>query len=174
MKKKQLQSLVQMFVDPNTRFVILNKRGFFKRLSDEQCVKKMFRAKMGYELDLEHPKSFNEKLQWLKLYDHNPLYTTLVDKHEVKDYVASAIGKEYVIPTLGVWDRFEEIDFDALPDQFVLKCTHDSGGLVIVKDKSKLNIGAARKKINRSLKKNYYYYGREWPYKDVKPRIIAE
>lgn len=113
-------------------------------------------------------------MQWLKLHDRKPIYTTMVDKYEVKKYVADILGEEYIIPTYGVWDRFEDIDFDSLPDQFVLKCTHDSGGLVVCRDKSKLNKEEAKKKINKSLKNNYYFHNREWPYKDVKPRIIAE
>ena len=125
-------------------------------------------------LHLKNPRTFNEKLQWLKLYDRNPEYTRMVDKYEAKKYVAERIGEEYIIPTLGVWDRFEDIDFDALPDQFVLKCTHDSGGLVICKDKKSLDLAAARKKISACLKENYYWDYREWPYKNVKPRIIAE
>lgn len=134
----------------------------------------MYWARMGKRLNLKDPQTFNEKLQWLKLYDRKPEYTAMVDKHEAKKYVADKIGEEYIIPTLGVWERFEDIDFDALPDQFVLKCTHDSGGLVIVRDKSRLDKAAAKEKIDRSLKRNYYLHGREWPYKDVKPRIIAE
>lgn len=118
--------------------------------------------------------TYNEKLNWLKLHDHNPLYTTLVDKYEAKKYIARIIGNEYIIPTLGVWNSFDDIDFDRLPNQFVLKCTHDSEGLVIVKDKSKLDKKAAKEKIEAALKQNFYYIGREWPYKNVKPRIIAE
>ncbi len=98
----------------------------------------------------------------------------MADKYAVKKYVADKIGKEHIIPTLGVWDRFDDIDFDQLPDQFVLKCTHDSGGLIICKDKANLNVRAARKKINRCLRCNYYWRGREWQYKNIKPRIIAE
>ena len=124
--------------------------------------------------NLKEPKTYNEKIQWLKLHDKNPLYTTLVDKYEVKKYIADKIGEEYIIPTLEVWDSFDDIDFDSLPNQFVLKCTHDSGGLVICNDKNKLDIAQARKTITSSLKNNYYWSGREWPYKDVKPRIIAE
>jgi len=108
------------------------------------------------------------------LYDRNPLYTTLVDKYEVKEFVSNIIGSDYIIPTLGVWDKFDDIDFDKLPNRFVLKCTHDSGGLVICKDKALFDKKLAKKKINKCLKKNYYYHLREWPYKDVKPRIIAE
>ena len=124
--------------------------------------------------DLKDPKTFNEKLQWLKLHDRKPEYATMVDKYEAKKYVTERIGEEYIVPTLGVWDRFDDIDFDSLPNQFVLKCTHDSGGLVIVRDKSKLDKEAAKKKIEACLKVNYYWRKREWPYKNVKPRIIAE
>lgn len=125
-------------------------------------------------LNLKSPKRFNEKLQWLKLNCKRQDYTQKVDKYEVKKIVADIIGEEYIIPTLGVWDNFDDIDFDSLPNEFVLKCTHDSGGLVICKNKSELDIEYARKKINKSLKKKYFYEHREYPYKDVKPRIIAE
>ncbi|MGM9549912.1 MAG: ATP-grasp fold amidoligase family protein [Faecousia sp.] len=134
----------------------------------------VYRIHFGVYPDLEHPKTYNEKLNWLKLHDRQPQYTDIVDKYTVKKYISGIIGEEYVAPTLGVWDRFEDIDFDALPNQFVLKCTHDSGGLVICRDKSKLNKAKARRKINSSLKRNYYWTAREWPYKNVKPRIIAE
>ncbi len=137
-------------------------------------LKLKYRIVMKKKLNLANPTTYNEKLQWLKLYDHNPMYTDMVDKYEAKRYVAEHIGEEYIIPTLGVWDRFDDIDFDALPDRFVLKCTHDSGGLVIVKDKSQLDMAAAKAKIEKCLKRNFYYSGREWPYKNVKPRIIAE
>lgn len=152
----------------------LSFRGYLKWLPDELFLKIIFRLKMRYRLDLNNPKTFNEKIQWLKLYDRNPLYTSLVDKYEVRQFVKEKIGEEYLIPLLGVWDNFDDIDFEALPNQFVLKCTHDSGGLVICKDKSKLDIAAARKKIVDSLNFNYYWATREWPYKNVPPRIIAE
>lgn len=145
-----------------------------RKLSDKEFLNLVFKKKFGRDIDWENPVTFNEKLQWLKVYYRNPLYTNLVDKYEVKQYVADKIGEEYIIKTLGVWDSFDEIDFDLLPDRFVLKCTHDSGGLVIVKDKSKLDIDAARETIESSLKRNFYYQSREWPYKNVKPRIIAE
>lgn len=143
-------------------------------LPDSIFLKLTYRSRMGKKLNLKAPRTFNEKLQWLKMYDHNPAYTDMVDKHAVKDYIVKTIGAEYVIPTLGVWEHFEEIDFDQLPERFVLKCTHDSGGLVIVKDKALLDKKAARESIDRSLRRNYYYAGREWPYKNVPPRIIAE
>ena len=125
-------------------------------------------------MDIDNPTTFNEKLQWLKLHDRKPEYTQMVDKYEAKKYVAEKIGEQYIIPTLGVWDKFDEIDFDSLPNQFVLKCTHDSGGLVVCRDKSKLDFDLVKKKISKSLKQNYFWRGREWPYKNVKPRIIAE
>ena len=113
-------------------------------------------------------------MQWLKRYDRKPIYTTMVDKYTAKDYVASIIGKEHIIPTLGVWDKFDDIDFSKLPNKFVLKTTHNSGGVVVCRDKTSFNIQAARKKINKCLSFNYYKIGREWPYKDVPPRVIAE
>lgn len=125
-------------------------------------------------LNLENPRTYREKLQWIKLFYHNPLYTNLVDKYAVKEYVSKQIGEEYVIPTLAVYNNVEDIDFNALPNQFVLKCTHDSGGLVVCKDKALLNKEAALKKLKSGLKRDYYYRTREWPYKDVKKRIIAE
>ena len=142
--------------------------------ADAFYLKMLFHNRMGKELNLKNPTTYNEKLQWMKLYNRNPEYTTLVDKEAVKQKVAARVGWEYIIPTLGVWDRFDDIDFNELPDQFVLKCTHDSGGLVICTDKKKLDIDEARKKINHALKRKYYLNTREWPYRDVKPRIIAE
>lgn len=124
--------------------------------------------------NLKNPKTFNEKLQWLKLHDRNPLYTTLVDKYAVKKWVADRIGEQYIIPTLGVWDKAEDIDFDKLPNQFVLKCTHDSHSIVICRDKTKLNKQETIQKLSKCLKSNGYWYGREWPYKNVLPRVIAE
>lgn len=142
--------------------------------NDRAFIKWDYYFGMGKFPDLDNPKRFNEKLQWLKLHDKRPEYTLMVDKYEAKKYVAGILGEEYIIPTLGVWERFEDIDFDALPQQFVLKCTHDSGGLVICPDKSKLNIEKAQKKINKRLKRNQFRKHREYPYKGVKPRIIAE
>lgn len=143
-------------------------------LSDMTYLKLNYYILIRKKLDLDNPKTFNEKLNWLKLYDRKPIYSTMVDKYEAKIYFANIIGEKYIIPTLGVYDKFEDIDFDKLPNQFVIKCTHDSGGLVICKDKCKLDVSMARKKINKLLKKNYYYQCREWPYKNVTPRIIIE
>lgn len=143
-------------------------------MPDSLYLKWQYKAVTGKKLNLKNPCTFNEKLQWLKLHDRNPLYTTLVDKYEVKKYVAERIGEQYIIPTIGVWDNFDDIDFAALPEQFVLKCTHDSGSVVICKDKSSFDVEYARQRLELALEKNYYWLFREWPYKNVKPRIIAE
>ena len=127
----------------------------------------------GKFINFKNPQTFNEKLQWLKLYDRNPEYVKMVDKYEVKQYVADKIGKQYIIPTLGVWDDFDKIDFDSLPDKFVLKTTHDCGGIKIC-DKSNFDKASIKAFINKHLKNKYYFHHREWPYKKVKPRIIAE
>lgn len=148
--------------------------GILKWISDEKYVKRMYKKKLNKDLNLDNPVTFNEKLQWLKLYNRKPEQTKMVDKCDVKEYVSNVIGKEYIIPTLGVWDKFSDIDFDKLPDKFVLKCTHDSGGLLICKDKSKLNLKKEKLRFDLIMKRNYYYRCREWPYKNVKPRIIAE
>ena len=136
------------------------------------CLKHFKRT--GKFPNLRNPQTYTEKLQWIKLHDRNPLYTTLVDKYEVKNYVAQRLGEEHIIPLIGAWDDVEEIDFDALPNQFVMKCTHDSGGLQICKDKSSFDIDTAKKQIGETLRQNFYWVSREWPYKNVKPRVIAE
>lgn len=143
-------------------------------LPDSVYLRLEYFRRFGRFLNLKDPKTFNEKLQWLKLYDQKPEYCAMVDKFDAKQYIADIVGPQYVIPTIGLWDRFEDIDFDSLPNQFVLKCTHDSGGVVICTDKAKLDMEEARKLIGRSMKTNYYWNSREWPYKNLKPRIIAE
>lgn len=141
---------------------------------DRAFLEFVWKHRMRYKLDLDNPRTYNEKIQWLKLYDHRPKYTIMVDKYEVKKYVGNIIGKEHIIPTLGVWDRSEDIEWERLPNQFVLKCTHDSGGLIICKDKDSLDKKSAIKKLDVSLHNDYYLAGREWPYKNVKRRILAE
>lgn len=170
----RMRTLYRFMTDANVRFDILSAYGFLKHLSSEEFLKRAYQIKMGKPLNLENPLTYTEKLQWLKLYDHRPEYSRMVDKYGVKQYVAELIGEEYVIPMLGVWERVEDIDFDALPQQFVLKTTHDSGGIVVCKDKRRLDIPAARKTLRHFLKRDYYEHKREWPYKNVKPRIIAE
>ena len=149
---------------------------FFKWLPDKIYLKLLYRYKMGRRLDLTNPQTFCEKIQWLKLYDRKPEYTKMVDKYAVKKYMAAIIGEEYIIPTLGVWDTPDDIDWEHLPDQFVLKTTHGGGstGVVICRDKSTFDRDVAKRRLERSLKSDIYKSYREWPYKDVKKRIIAE
>ena len=143
--------------------------------SDETYIKIMFRMFMGKSLDLKNPRSFSEKLQWLKLYNRKPEYTMMVDKVKVKDYVAKVLGKEYIIPTLGVWDNPDDIDFEKLPNRFVLKCNHNSGlGMYICKDKSKMDIEKVKDNLRLGLAQNYFLGNREWPYKNVERRVFAE
>ena len=143
---------------------------------DKTYLKLMYGLEMGHKLDLEHPRLYQEKLQWLKLYNHQPEYTSMVDKITAKEYASKIIGDQYIIPTLGTWECFDEIDFDALPDQFVLKTNHGGGnlGVVVCPDKSKLDKKAAKKRLENSKKMSLYSTFREWPYKNVKPMIMAE
>lgn len=167
--------LWNFITNPVIRMSYLSILGFYNKMPDEKYLKKMFKLVFGKEPDLDNPQTFNEKLQWLKLHDRNPLYTTLVDKYAVRDYIKEKLGEEYLNPLVGgPWTNARDIDFDKLPDQFVLKCTHDSGSIVICLDKETFDMKTAIKKLNRALKRNYYYLKREWPYKDVKPCIIAE
>lgn len=158
----------------NKKEFLMDIKYFLKFLPDETYIKLYYRLIFKKHLNLNNPQTFNEKIQWLKLNDRKPIYSKLVDKYEVREYVKEKIGEEYLVPILGVWEKFEEIDFDQLPEKFVLKCTHDSGGIVICKDKKIFDIEEAKNKIEKCLKHNFYYIGREWPYKNVKPRIIAE
>lgn len=146
----------------------------FYWMPDTIYLRIIYFMRLGKVLHLSNPKRFNEKIQWLKVYDRDEKYVELADKSLVKKHVAKMIGVEYIIPTLDIYDSFSEIDFDCLPDRFVLKCTHDSGGLIICKDKKKLNKVECEKKLSECLKKNYFYQNREWVYKNIKPRIIAE
>lgn len=150
------------------------KQSLCNYLPDKTYLKLWYYANTGKKLNLKNPQTFSEKLQWLKLYNRNPQYTIMVDKYAVKQYVADIIGEKYIIPTIGVWEKPEDIDFESLPNRFVLKCNHDSGGLIICKDKSKLDKESAIQKLNKSLKTDFYKMGREWPYKNVPRRIIAE
>ena len=167
--------LKKFLCDPKVRLGYLTKLGLTDGISDRRLLEMKYRASMGGELDLDTPSTFNEKLQWLKLYDRKPEYTVMVDKYRVRDYIADTIGSEYLIPLVGVWDSADEIDFDALPNQFAMKCNHNSGlGMCICKDKSKLDVVQVKKELRKGLQEDYYLTGREWPYKDVPRKIIAE
>ena len=170
----KISTLSKIVFNKDFRFCYFADKGKKGSVPAEEFLKIRYRSEFGKELNLECPETYTEKLQWLKLYDHRPEYTLMVDKFAVKQYVAERIGEEYVIPLLGVWERIEDIDFASLPEKFVLKTTHDSGGLVICKDKKELDIQRAIKKLTYFLNRRYYDYNREWPYKNVKPRIIAE
>ncbi|MCL2718136.1 MAG: glycosyl transferase [Lachnospiraceae bacterium] len=146
----------------------------FKILPDKWAIKLKYKIGMNKRLNIRNPKTFNEKIQWIKLYDRNPEYTRMADKYEARKYISEKIGEEYLIPLLGVWNRFDDINFNELPNQFVLKCTHDCASVVICKDKSQFDLKAAKDKLNTALLHNYYFLGREWVYKNIKPRIIAE
>ena len=170
-----LKKGLKYITDENYRFLINASLGKYDSMPDEEYLKRKFKAIMGRELNLESPQTFNEKLQWLKLYNRKPEYTMMVDKYKVREYIKEMIGEEYLIPLLGVWDDPDEIDFDALPNKFVLKCNHNSGlGMCICKDKSKLDIPKVKKELRKGLKQDYYLTGREWPYKDVPRKIICE
>lgn len=170
-----MRRLLKALKQPGRIIVYLGRRGFFKYLiSDKLYIKLLFKQNLGYNLNLNNPQTFNEKLQWLKINDRQEIYKTLVDKYAVRQYLEKMFGAQYLFPLLGVWDKYEDIDFSLLPEKFVLKCTHDSGSVYIVDKKTQVNYEELGKKITKKLKKNYYWLGREWAYKDVPPRIIAE
>lgn len=173
--KRYFYGFNKFLTNKDYRFIILAGQGFYDNMDDEEYLKRKYKACMGKELNLSSPKTFNEKLQWLKLHDRKPEYTIMVDKYAVRKYIADTIGEEYLIPLLGVWDNPDDIDFDSLPNQFVLKCNHNSGlGMCICKDKSKLNIEKVKAELRKGLKQDYYLTSREWPYKDVPRKIICE
>lgn len=142
--------------------------------SDELFLKIVFRLRMGYRLNLRNPKTYSEKLQWLKIHNRRPEYTRMVDKVAAKEYVAKIIGYEHIIPTIAVYDSVDDIKWENLPEQFVLKCTHDSGGIVICQDKKSLDIDKAKKKLSKGLSVSYFNVNREYPYRDVPRKIICE
>jgi len=167
---------IKRFIN-NPRIIIyyLNSLGWLNNLSDRKWVELIWWSKTGKKLDLDNPRSFNEKIQWLMVYDHRPEYTKLVDKYLVRNYVEDTVGSKYLVPLLGVWDSPDEINFDLLPNQFVLKCNHNSGeGMCVCRTKEKIDIPTVKKKLRHALSKNYYYGGREWSYKNVHPRILCE
>lgn len=173
--KRTVHWLKQFIRDPEYKLAQVALRFVDEeRLPDRMVIKYQFHNAFGYPLDLRHPKTFSEKLQWLKLHGRNPLYTTLVDKYRVKQWVADKIGEQYVIPTLAVYNSVDEIDLDKLPDKFVLKCNHDCGSVVICRDKSAFDFEAAKRILQKCLDTNFYLKHREWPYKNVKRCVIAE
>lgn len=174
-KIQRMQNIITYIKRPKTLGLAILSH-FGTCLPDSLYLKIMFRLEMGYKLNLEKPHTFNEKLQWLKLYNRDPKYTQMVDKFEAKTVAENILGNDYIIPTLGVWNRFEDIDFSSLPDRFVLKTTNGGGGggVIICRDKNNLNLASVAEQLNSSLKENIYHQFKEWPYKNVIPRILAE
>lgn len=173
--KKLMRAGGRYLLDKDYRFLINAMRGRYDDMEDIPFLQRKFSACMSEELDLDHPETFNQKLQWLKLYDRDPRYTVMADKVAVKDYVAERIGASYVIPTLGVWSSADEIDFDTLPARFAIKCNHNSGlGMYICRDRSEMDIAKVKADLARGLRQDYYLVHREWPYKGIPRRILAE
>lgn len=170
----KLKTFFSLIRKPWEMVIPLDSNHLLFWMSDEMFARLAFRGNMGYPLDLENPKTFNEKLQWLKIYDHRPEYTDLVDKLKAKDIVGKIIGKEHIVPVYGEWERADDIPFNDLPGQFVLKCNHDQGSVILVSDKNKLNLGDAVHILNKNLNRNLFYGTREYPYKNIKPMVFAE
>lgn len=174
---KKMQSVFYYFQNPAETFQKISDKIIFGTAPlwpDRLYIETVYKRINHVSLNLDCPQTFNEKLNWLKLYNQNPLYTKLADKYLAKEYVAGVIGEEYVVRNYGVWKTFDEIDFDSLPDRFILKATHDSGGVTICRDKSQLDMLALKIKFDRILKTNYFYKLREWVYKNAEPKIIAD
>ena len=168
------QRIIKGLKQPKYLFIFFLQEYLAKYLSDTTYIKWIYRLRIGNKLHIDNPVTFNEKMSWLKLNDRNPLYSTFADKYEVKAYVANKIGAKYVVENYGVYDQWSDIDFDKLPDQFVMKGTHDSGGAFVCRDKRYFDFEATRRRIEANLATNCYYKSREWPYKDIKPRIIID
>ena len=175
MLKSLLRKGIKYVTSSDYRFLLHSTLGLTKGIDDEEFLIRTYKACMGRDLSLSKPVTFNEKLQWLKLHDRRPEYTVMADKFAVRQYIAEKLGEEYLIPLLGAWDDPDDIDFDQLPDQFVLKCNHNSGlGMCICKDKSQLDIEKVRSELRKGLKEDYYQKTREWVYKDIPRKIICE
>lgn len=166
---------IRYLTDPDYRFMINAEAGRYDGMPDEEYLKRLYKSLTGRTLNLENPTRINEKIQWIKLYDRRPEYVMMSDKYLVRQHIAEKIGPRYLIPSLGVWERPEEIDFDALPDRFVLKCNHNSGkGMCICKDKSRLDREKTVSGLREGLAENYFIKGREWCYKDIPRKIVGE
>lgn len=172
--KKLLRRFFLNLKNPEYTINYIKSNGKFDNLTDRRYLELLFKKNTGYALNLEQPRTFNEKLQWLKLYNRNPLYSNLVDKYEVRKYVTEKIGSQYLNTIYGVYKNFEEINFKELPDQFVLKPTHTSGDYFICKNKNMINYKKLKSDVDRWMERNYFQLHREWPYKNAEPRIISE
>ncbi len=172
--KSKIKTALLLAGKPSKLLLPAGQNGMLKLISDKAYLKAVFKAETGYELNLEHPKTYNEKLQWIKLYDRRPEYVMYADKYRVREYISKTIGDQYLIPLIGMYKRAEEIPWGELPDRFVLKCNHASQTNIICKNKAELDILSAEKKLNAWLKKNAFWGAREWCYKDIEPCIICE
>ena len=164
----------KVLMNPRLLISFIASKNLLNWMPHKQYLKLLYFAKMKKSLNIDNPKTYNEKLQWLKLYDRNPEYTQMVDKYEVRKYISETIGEEYLIPLLGVYNTYDDIKFDQLPNQFVLKPNHTSGNVFICKDKSKIDYMSLKKEVDMWLKREYFWIHREWPYKNVESRIICE
>ena len=170
----KIQNIFKLIINSDFRFLYLSEHGFYKKMPDEKFLIRKYKAVFHSEPNLKNPQTFNEKVNWLKLHKKNWNYSILVDKYKMKEILSPKIGSQFFAKTLGKWSNFDEIDFSLLPNKFVLKCNHDSGSVVVCKDKSIFNFKKARKKLMRGLKKNYFWGNREYPYQQVSPCIFAE
>ena len=168
-----LKKIVSYIIHPSKILIFLVSKNIVK-MDDRKYLKIRYKSILGKKLNIENPKTFNEKLQWLKIYDRKDIYTKMADKNLAKIFVKDKIGEEYIIPTIGVYNNYDEIDFSLLPESFVMKCTHDSGGVLVVSDKSKFIPERYEKCFKKALSKNFFYEAREWPYKNIEPKIIVE
>ena len=171
---RSIKNAIQKMINSDQRFISLSDRGFYWWLSDEEFLVRKYRCFFHKDPNLENPVTFNEKILWQKLYDHNPLYTKLADKVSSREYTIAKIGEDHLIPMIGVWDDVQEIDFDSLPDRFLLKCSHDSGSVVFCLDKRHFSIAKAKRHLTHCMNQNYYLLSREWQYKNIPHRVIAE
>ena len=173
--KQPISKTIRLFLEnPYKVFVVLFRNGKFAQMDDELYLRLLYRGVTGRRLNLNPPVLYSEKIQWLKLHDKNPVYPVFCDKLAVRDFVRARIGEEYLVDLCGVWDDPDEIDLSKLPDQFVLKCTHDSGSAIICKDKTTFDLESARQSLREWLRRDYSIQGREWPYKNIPRRIMAE
>lgn len=175
MSRRLITNGIKFIFDKNYRFLVLASRGKYDSMDDEEYLKRKYKSIFDMELDLENPVTYNQKIQWLKLYYRRPDYTQYVDKYEVRSFVSKTIGEEYLVPLLGVWNSPKDIEFEKLPSKFVLKCNHNSGlGMYICKNKDEIDVEQVVLGLEKGLKQDYYLTGREWPYKNVKRKVIAE
>lgn len=170
----KLKTIISLIKTPYKMIQPLGAMGLLNWIPDTYYTKLVFRGEMGYKLDLENPRTFNEKLLWLKIYDHRPEFTDLVDKLKAKEIVGKLIGSQYIVPIYGEWERADDIPFAELPEQYVLKCNHDQGSVIIVSDKELLDEEKTIKTLDRKLRRNLYYGTREYPYKNIQPKVFAE